>query len=166
MYKSCKKNRGQVFSTDLLLAMMVFIIIVLLISHTWNGVSVRAQDWEDRMEMQRRAYVASAFLIMSPGYPSNWNESTVKVLGLTTREQNVIDSSKFSEMQSMSGSKIKELLNIEEYSLYINLSYYGGSSIGDVGTPPTENATEITSIDSYVVYNGQLTILDLMLWNE
>jgi hypothetical protein len=157
-------RRGQIFSSDLILAVVVFFILMIVVSHMWGDSTKRADTWVKREIMQRKAYQASSFLILSPGYPFSWDSNDVKVLGLTMGEQNVIGINKFNELQSMTESDIKELLNVEEYNLYIVLSYHGGSTIGFVGTAPSANATEIISIDSYVVYNNGLAVLDLRLW--
>ena len=161
-------DRGQVFSVDLVIAVVAFTVVMFLAAQVWSNSLARIDDWQERVEIQKAANTASFFLVVSQGYPDDWNRTTVQVLGLTNGEQNTIEHRKFAELLTMDLSETKQFLNVEQYGLFLNLTNQSsGLEIGSKGIPPDiSEAFEIAKIDSYVLYNRSMCILQLSLWKD
>ena len=82
-----REDRGFIFSTDLLLALIVVSVILGLSAEIVDTISYKMQDYGSRNSLERLAHEGADILIKSPGSPDNWeelNEGEIKYPGLSS----------------------------------------------------------------------------------
>lgn len=82
-------KRGQVFSLDVLLALIIITVILGISADAMDMVSYKAQDYSSRISLERVTTDAADMLIKSSGSPDNWEEYKIKggtVPGLAKKE--------------------------------------------------------------------------------
>src|SRR3989338_3341372 len=90
-------KKGQIFSIDLVVSVVVFIIIFIFLISLWNLYSDRLQENVSSEEMYLVSFQISDILLRTPGTPNNWEASSNAVtIGLELSpgflDQNKIDS--------------------------------------------------------------------------
>ncbi|VVB98833.1 Uncharacterised protein [uncultured archaeon] len=116
-------SRGQVFSIDFIVAMIVLVLCLAFITSYWNGTMSSTSQAIERNRLASSALVASDALLSGPGYPSDWenNASAVQSLGIARAgSPNEIDMAKLSNFTSLPYGKAKSLLGIRsEYHFMV-----------------------------------------------
>jgi hypothetical protein len=59
-------------STDLMFAVVLFLVIVSAISLQWDNTLVRMDDVEKRTAIETKSHMVSNFLTKAPGHPIGW----------------------------------------------------------------------------------------------
>jgi len=160
-YKFMTYKKAQIAGLDLILALMLFFMVIILFAVLWDLVqyNVRTSADADVIAIQ----VANR-LLGSPGYPYDWNASNVELIGLSS-ERGVMDQAKLEnllELMSLDYEKVRELLGLGPYQLYINMTYIDGSPViingnpAEGGIPPT-NATDVSSVRRTAIY-GEIVV--------
>lgn len=112
-----KDNKGQVFSLDVMMALIIITVILGVSADAMDIVSYKAQDYSSRFSLERVTTDAADILIKSPGSPDDWenhNFSSDAVPGLAEKD---VQSGKLTP-NTLSYWKIAKLKN--DYS---NLIY-------------------------------------------
>ncbi len=150
----CRK--GQFFSYDAIVAGLMFILLLTLLYTYWNSlrstISVRIDD------VTRIAMDASN-LLMTPGFPINWDSSNYNQIGLTSSYNSIcIEQTKINSLNEIPYETIKQKLAIAPYDFYLQ--------IGDeeVGFPP-DNALSKVTINRPILLNDKLVNLSLTVWS-
>ncbi len=67
-----KDNKAQIFSLDVMLALIIIAVILGISADAMDAVSYKAQDYSSRLSLERTATNAADMLIKSSGSPDNW----------------------------------------------------------------------------------------------
>jgi len=155
------QHKAQISGLDLILALMLFFLVMVLFAILWDLVhyNIRTTADADIIAIQ----VANK-LLNSPGYPYDWNATNVQLIGLSS-ERGVMDQAKFEnflELLELDYEKVRELLGLGPYQIYINMTYIDGSPVIIDGKPaeggiPPENATAVSSIRRMAIY-GEVVV--------
>jgi len=117
--KSMKK--AQAVSLDFYASLFIFIIILALGITMWHN-SVQNTSWNIKIqEMDNYANKIADSLIRSQGYPPNWDNNTVELLGLV-ETSHILDYQKALEMKNISADKMESLFGYISYNLYIEIN--------------------------------------------
>jgi hypothetical protein len=84
-----KDKKAQIFSLDVLLALIVITVILGISADAMDMVSYKAQDYSSRLSLERITAGAADTLIKSSGSPDKWEEYKIKgdtVPGLAKKE--------------------------------------------------------------------------------
>ncbi|MEL7670509.1 hypothetical protein [Methanobacterium sp.] len=84
-----KDNKAQIFSLDVLLALIVITVILGISADAMDMVSYKAQDYSSRLSLDGITTDAADMLIKSSGSPDKWEDYGIKsdtVPGLAKRE--------------------------------------------------------------------------------
>ncbi|MEM3555793.1 MAG: VWA domain-containing protein [Candidatus Micrarchaeia archaeon] len=154
-------RKAQISGLDLILALMLFFIVMMLFAILWDLVhyNIRTTAEADLVAIQ----VANK-LLNSPGYPYDWNATNVQLIGLSS-ERGVMDQAKFEsflELLELDYEKVRELLGLGPYQIYVNMTYADGSPVIIDGEPaeggiPPENATAVSSVRRTAIY-GEIVV--------
>ncbi|MCS7109251.1 MAG: hypothetical protein NZ903_00440 [Candidatus Micrarchaeota archaeon] len=154
-----KIKKGQFFSYDAIVAGILFVLLLTLLYNYWNSlrttISVRIDD-------ASRIALSVSNILLTPGYPMNWNASNFNQIGLA-KDYNTIELSeeKVSNLSFLSYtdySKMKEKLGVGPYDIYITV---GDASIG---MPPLENVSTKVTIKRPVIYKEAIRTLYITIW--
>jgi len=154
-------RKAQISGLDLILAMMLFFMVLILFAILWELVHYNIRSTADADLI---AIEVANKLLGSPGYPYDWNASNVELIGLSS-ERGVMDQAKFVnllELLTLDYDKVRELLGLGPYNLYINMTYTDGSPVIIDGQPaeggiPPDNATTVSSVRRTAIY-GEIVV--------
>lgn len=152
--------KGQVWSMDLAVSLLVFLSVAAAFIFAWGYVSSEAHRSSIVMDMEETALDLSDGLVRFPGQPDDWNQGNVVSIGLADSE-NTISSSKMDSLGSMDYDMAKEIMGAGSYNFYLELS--DGGNFSTAGMPPDGVATAM-SVERYVMRDGRAARLKLVLW--
>ncbi|MCK5176180.1 MAG: hypothetical protein KAQ92_00505 [Candidatus Aenigmarchaeota archaeon] len=115
-----KKRKAQAISLDFYSSLIIFMIIVSGGLMLWNKTIIDNSGITNAQEMNNYANNIANILIRSKGYPLNWTNETVKILGLV-ENSHLIDYKKTLEMKNVSVYKMNDLFGYAPYILYIQI---------------------------------------------
>ncbi len=155
------KKRSQAASTDLFMAVFVFIILITAIISCWNLYNKQINERLIYEYMIVNAFQVSDLLVKSRGTPLEWNSTNVDTVGLAVNDRH-ISSQKLSSFNNITYDTLKNLFNIERYEFYFQINYpnrtmrdsYGGEF----------NGTYSVNIRRHVMYENEKTTIDFKLW--
>ena len=158
-------HRGQVFTSDLVVAVFLFCLAVGLVSASWDLSKVRLQEGDTIRRLEVKAYVIADVLSKTPGVPSNWqrNISNASSLGLAVCDR-VLNEEKVDALTRLQEEELGRLLGVADGKVAVVLRSMHGEVLAHVGDPPL---TEYAATSSRVVtYVGEPAILEVTVWDE
>lgn len=172
------KRRGQAFSSEFLLAYFVFMIVLSMALYAWTLSTKKIIENERLLDMESQAIDASEQLIRTPGYPLDWNKTSVESIGLAS-ESRVLDWTRVSyfidlmttstdDLCTISDSSNYEcnryLLGLGVYDFHFNLLYTNGTSIASTGKEPV-NETHRIGVERTAILNNSIVNTVLTVWS-
>ncbi|HIH16446.1 MAG TPA: hypothetical protein HA252_03515 [Candidatus Diapherotrites archaeon] len=162
--------RGQLFSTDLLFAVSVFLFALTFSIVFSNQLAVRVESIEAFNHQQDLARNAMNVLLTSPGYPGHWQAlpdlSTVDGLGLASSRNQLVPAKvlAFMDLNASAYADMKALLGLSRYDFEFSVNDLNGSTLALVGTSPDANSTT-ASINRLALYQGREVIVRLRVFD-
>ncbi|MBI5884494.1 hypothetical protein HZB89_00165 [archaeon] len=158
-----KNKKGQMVFLDMFLVSSIFIVLFIFVS---SNYSQKLSDIiiDSRLEkMKMEAINASDYLILSQGYPANWEKDlNASVIGLALKPHE-LDSNKVSRFIAMDYAKAKDALGVSEFDYHFRIANSDYTDIVSSGVAPV-GRTPVASIERIVVYNGEPKKLILRVW--
>jgi len=156
--------RGQLFSTDYIIAVGVFVLMFAACIYTWDSVVYKSQQ---DLALSRMSYAASRMsltLLRTPGMPADWEDDpgSAQTLGLAVSDR-VVSSGKLRALELMDYEDLKDYLGIGGFEVYINVTYVNGTQAGEAGSAPASD--EAVSDRRIAVLAGEPVLVDFMVWN-
>ncbi len=157
-------SKGQIFSIDMILAGVVFLLILTLIATYSNHTANRVDIIESDNERDETANLVSNSLIYSQGNPLNWENKTItgiSSIGII-KERNVIDKQKLQQLVDLNTGnyeEVKDLLGASKYGLKIELeALQNGQMIAEFGIDPSTEE-KVSSANRFAFYDGEEVLL-------
>ena len=154
-----RSKRGQIFSTDLLLALAIF-LFTLTFSIVFSAqLALRVENIESFNHKQDLARSALQGLVLHPGKPANWHKlgslSTVESIGLAN-SRNMLAPAKVQGLADLNSSysTMKTVLGLARYDFEFTLQDFNGTTIAAVGTSPDVNSNTVL-VRRLASYNGR-----------
>jgi hypothetical protein len=174
--KCCQPRTAQLFSLDVIFAMLVvssiFGLLILMNSNvpsTIGSIGLRASIQED-------AQGALLLLMATPGEPSNWTlydfalpqSADVRSIGLASSPW-VIDPAKLSKLSSVNQTNLTFLrgalgLSKPDYNFEFSIRYPNGTQVAIAGVPRSATNRTSTISSGYAAIGGQPVIASVMVW--
>jgi len=154
--------KGQIVTTDLILALVIAVMIMVAINSQWGIMLKSIGNSESKIAAEKAAYITTFYLIDGSGYPKKWNSSNVTIIGLA-KDLNVIDQRKFIELMKIDNYTLPNMLGIPDFKVFINLTKTNDRTINSTGLRPILPNTSAV-IMSYVVFNNTLSRLYVTVW--
>ena len=151
MLKTCK---GQVSIYDILMAFILFIFAFSILNGVWTKNYEGALDNIEFTEMESKALQAVNSLLKTRGFPGDWSESDVEVIGLAYKK-NSVDEGKLALFSSMDYNAAKEKLKLGSYDFVFVFDAPG--SVDDVNLVPPggiPGGANVVSLKRIVEFNG------------
>ncbi len=160
--------RGQAFSTDALLALIVFTLVLALTI----GLLTQVQRTGESAELGlHRSHITEQILIQllsSPGKPMNWetlsDRNQVKALGLIDHG-GIISSEKWEELRDWNGDdypSLKSWLGIADQNFYIQIVDLNRNTVSKAGIAPLD-VNSVTAMVLPAYYDGDLVYVQLQV---
>ncbi len=155
-------KKAQVGTTDLFIAIFIFIVLMTAILMAWNTYSKRLSESIEYNDIVLNAYYITDVLVKTPGQPHNWTSDNVEIIGLASNDRN-ISKSKVQEFTKIDYDLAKEKFNIERYDFYFQIEDPQGNNLIDpyglIGI-----GDNIVRISRLVIYENEPAYLRLTLW--
>lgn len=176
-------NKAQVFSTDIVIAVIVFIFILITSAWFWDSTKEKIHITEVRNDLELISHNAEAVLINTVGDPPNWhnitfNNDKVFSIGVGKNRPWFIDENKAIRLQELNESNydlFKRILGVRgaSYEFFLNISKYNKTlssfeEISIVGKKPSNLASHVVNINrlalsdkdkSWIFFNLQVWVL-------
>jgi len=164
---------GQLFSSDIAVATMVFIFCLSLAFLAWNTQTEQINRSERLRELQKTVASTVESLIRSPGVPEDWDTNwDVEVPGLAT-EDRFINSTKASAFIDMMNATYyddyRHVMGLGEYRFYMEVANLSGSVVTVdgkdfvAGEEPTDYE-ESLSVMRTAIYDGEFVRVNFIIW--
>lgn len=155
----CENKKGQFFSYDAIVAGVLFILLLTILYNYWNSlrtaVSVRIDD-------SSRIALSVSNVLLTPGYPLDWNSSNFNQIGLAEDYNTIkLSEAKVSNLSLISYVNyelMKEKLGVGPYEIYIKI---GDEGIGNSPLNPTSKVT----VTRPAIYKGSLNNISVTIWS-
>lgn len=107
-------------------------------------------------------------ILLSEGYPSDWNEMNVVRPGLTS--SNKINETKLEKFNTLSTNEYDRVRSLfrTKFNYYLNFSdpiVMGGSQIEGIGRPP-QNARNVIKTTRFTIYKDRPVTFNLYIWGQ
>lgn len=102
---------------DFMGSIIVFSAVITIFLFSWNSVVDNQEQFNLEDQMRQDAYYTTTFLVSTPGYPENWNNSTVDIPGFASSSDNILSAEKLREFRKISYDRQKILLGARNFNL-------------------------------------------------
>lgn len=118
---------GQMFTSDLVASMVIFLTVLNLGFFAIQQSVTGQSQFNEQKRMSQQAYQTGDLLVRTPGYPADWNRSTVRIVGLASEDQ-VLNNTKLSELRLIDDyTAQREALGVLPSEIVINVSRNGST---------------------------------------
>lgn len=162
--------KGQMWSMDFAVSIVIFALMIGIVIFAWNYAIRNSADQVNLNILENDVIMISDTLVRVPGMPEDWNESSVRVLGLA-EEENVLNKTKVLQFVNMDYNQIKILLGIANREFYFEMRYpnntvmdIGGTSLNKGIDPVGQNSNVVVPVERYVILNGNIAKMEFFLW--
>lgn len=156
-------KKGQLWTLDMAFSMLIFFSAMLSVIFAWNYISANTVENRELTEIQLKAFELSDSLIRTPGIPSDWNDSTVQVIGLAYSD-NILVESKVKEFVSMDYNKARSTLTISPYQFYFEVMDINGTVHENSTLSVSATAEMVVPTERYALYKGRIVKVRLVIW--
>jgi len=163
-------KRGQVWSTDIIMAFSIFLIAILVFFVYSVNYSGEADQTFSQISYDGEIILKNIF---SEGHPQDWNTSNVINIGIMS--ENKINETKLERFYYLTQNNYSITKNIFkttfdyyfflEKNITINLTEIEG--FGKSGTNKNNiNSTDLIKITRFTIYNNKPTTAYLYIWKN
>ena len=147
--------KGQVFSTDFIIALVIFIGVISFIFFEFNLMAVQNDEVQITNEINNLARQAAESLVSTPGVPSNWHnvsQSEIQSIGLLSGDK--FSRDKINALQNLSYETIRTKLGIvgPDLDVLIDVQEFNGTefeSISNTGIPSNSTTKHVAVVQRY-----------------
>ncbi|MDP2665972.1 MAG: hypothetical protein Q8P05_00510 [Candidatus Diapherotrites archaeon] len=164
-------RKGQLYSSDALLAITIFLFALTMIALLSSQLEQQAVDQILRFQSARRAEGVAQALFGSPGNPVYWDHLSdrngITSVGLIENGMQ-ISSSKWAALRDWNGDdypSLKTALRIPDVNFYITLQDTNRQTLSQAGTAPVD-VNQVNVIVIPTVYAGENVVAILQVWGE
>lgn len=155
---------GQLFSSDFIISAFIFIVLLNVAMIAWQIAYERQARFSEQEVMRQDAFQLANLLVRTPGYPADWNRSTVALLGLASPDH-TIQPDKVQEMQAIPYEDLVGIADVDPNDLFINIT--GSNYSATVGESPSTPETVVVERRSVLINATPLQrgTMEVVVWN-
>ena len=158
-------RRGQVFSADLIVGVVLSMLALGLLCAAWGLGKVRLDETEHMRELEDEANRISDIVVKTPGDPPDWEDAPLDValIGLAGADRRLSEE-KVVALKGIGGDRLREMFMLGGAGCAINLRTSEGSVVAGTGNPPYSDSV-VTSA-RIVSYRNQTMSLEVSVWED
>ncbi len=160
-----RTKKAQVFSLDVVISLIIFMFLVTICFYLWNRTYDKSSYFSEQNLMKERLFQITDLMIRTPGYPENWTEENVRIIGLSSKDH-ILQLSKLNQLLSMNITQIKDKLRIRDYNLLLNITTTNNSFV--LGSLWNINSSMVLAQSRIILLNDsnklERGVLKLYLW--
>ncbi len=149
-----KRNRirGQVSSIDVLVSAVIFVLVFVSLRGVWIQNIEEAENNFYFSELQLKSESALDSLVKTEGYPINWTNSNVELIGLADKPL-ILSDSKVAYFASMDYNNAKYILGLGSYDFKMDILAENPADNISIGKALDPDVF-VYSVKRTVVYKG------------
>ena len=151
-----RKNKGQIAAIDFFISLLIFSVLLTITMLRWSSYHSKISERMEYHDMMTKAFQISDALVKSPGVPSNWDSSNVKIIGLAAEDRK-LSIDKVNAFTNLSLNKTKSILQIYGYKFYFNLTKINGEAIKQYGEK--SDGKKSVNVRRYLLYGNEKAIM-------
>lgn len=134
-----KKSKGQVFSADTLLGLLVFLFALSIVFFYTSQLFERQSSFFEELELKTQTFNALSSLVETKGFPSNWefqNIPEIKAFGIAS-SPGIVDSAKLESFLQISQSdydSVRKTLGLSKFNYRLSINDLNGESVAIAGS--------------------------------
>jgi len=173
-------NRGQLFSGDIAVATVVFILALSLTFFLWNSTTDDINSAERLRDLQKMAASTTEQLLRTPGIPADWDtqwdlqgagtRSGVPGIATVDRVINATKAEAFVDlMNSTYYEDYKHLMGLGEFDFYMNVTNLTNAQVyinekPFVAGKPIVDSEESVAVLRTAIFNGEIVRVNFVIW--
>jgi len=167
-----QSKKGQIFSTELILSVSIFLAALLIFLFVWNSIFTYYTEEQSERKMQVALIGISDMAVFSPGDPQDWEETSgidANSFGFVS-SRNVLSEKKLFAAQRIFASnysEIKARMGAGGYGLYFEvrdaqngLTYYNFGNDADAANSSVSQSTS----ERLALLGDKLVVMKIQLW--
>ncbi len=166
-------RKGQILSTEIILALSLFMGSIVVFILAWGYISSSYFSEQADRQMQVALIGISDAAVLTPGDPADWETNArenASSFGFAS-SRNIISAQKLSALQSLNTSyydRVRERMGAGRFELYLEVRDTAGNSLYRFGKQAgiSTNSTAALSIDRLALLNDSLATLRIQLWRN
>lgn len=156
-------RKGQILSTDFLIASTMFVIAIIAVYIYWSYLSNQLEETRQLNDIVDTAYLVSN-VWMREGTPQFWNSSNVVDLGLQNNHR--FNQSKLNELNNIGYDSVKRLAGASPYDFYMRIYDLGNNTMFSFGNLAVDPASEsIVKMKRVGIMNSSIVYVDTVVWS-
>jgi len=156
-----QKNRAkksQVWYLDFMVGVFIFVtLIVIYYQYYGNFVDDSEVEWQEIIIDSK----AISSILISAGYPADWTNDTVSVIGLTDGNYR-INFTKLARLKNMSYKQAKDVMRTR-FEFYFFIENQNGTVVDSAGMNATDHLF-LVQTTRFVIYNSSVSKMVLHVW--
>jgi len=170
--QALKHQKGQMLSTEIVLAMVLFMASLTAFLFTWNSISSTYSQELQQRQLQVALTSISDQMVLSTGDPQDWEFSTLQdsnSFGLA-QSRGILSPQKLSALQTLNASyydQVREGMGAGRFDLYMEtVDVASGEVLYRFGkmVDRSEIYQASASIDRLALMNNSMVRLRVQLW--
>lgn len=164
------RARGQLYSTDALLSIVIFLFALTLISGLSQQLQSQAAGDKENYFLTQRAVRVAHVLFSTPGDPIFWeslsDRNSVDSVGVTN-SPGAVSQAKWLALRDWNGDDYPSLaraMGIGDLNFYITISDVNKNVLTHAGTAPVDK-NQISVVTLPVVYQSQGTVAAVQVYS-
>ena len=164
-------RKGQIFSTDLTIAMLVLLAILVSFLVLWSAGTNRIAYFESERWREEAARFAVESLVETAGYPTHWeqidnlSDTNIRSLGLA-RSRNVLNPDKVQKFVSIQNTQydfMKRVLGVQRYDLRVLITDLDGNELHSFKSAPPSDKV-VTTVSRLALLNETMVVVRVYVW--
>ena len=145
-----RSNKGQVFSADALLGMIVFLFALTVVFYYFSQLSERDLEFTESFEIKIIALNSASVLVETPGFPENWESlqfSQARSLGIAS-SRNVLSAEKIARLSELSqedNNSARKLLGLGKFNFALSIMDFNSEEIYSINSSRNASVSFKTS---------------------
>lgn len=156
------QSKGQMFSTDFIIASTIFVLAVAILLVYWRYTSNKISETNLINDMIEKAYLISEIWFRE-GIPKYWNASNVIDIGLSNDHR--FNKTKMDSLNDpvLGYKNVTKLIGVEVYEYNFTVYNTTKSVIYTFGQNPS-NPDNLLKIKRVGILDGKVVTVDVMVW--
>jgi hypothetical protein len=144
-------KKGQLFSTDLIVATIFFLFILVLSVSFSLQVSAKAGSMTETAELNDCAHSVAQQLVLKKGSPASWHylsNDEINSIGLAS-ERNVLSAEKIQKFLGLNASDygfLKNSLGVGKFDFWLEILSIDGETLYSAGVFPDDETRVVASV--------------------
>ena len=157
-------KKAILFSTDLLVSMLVFLVVLIFFISVWNIYSERLASNVEAEEIQLLAFQITDLMVRSPGVPENWhiNSTNISTIGFK-KSHDILSQDKLNTFFSLDYNLTKTLFNINRYEYQFEVRDSNGNLISSTNNSVV-NSNTLIAVNRLAQVNNETQEIIFKIW--